>query len=158
MPAISLQRVTKSWGATRAVDDVSFDAAVGTLAVLLGPSGCGKSTTLRLIAGLEALTSGRVTIGDADVTGLPPARRLVDHIVVMAKGGPDNASALLLLYYIYDVGAVWTAFHPAEYSARFVPTAPLTLQNFANAWSAAPSRACRSRAATRSFCWCSCSS
>jgi len=80
MPAISLQRVTKSWGATRAVDDVSFDAAVGTLVVLLGPSGCGKSTTLRLVAGLETLTSGRITIGDADVTGLPPARRGISMV------------------------------------------------------------------------------
>ena len=80
MPAISLQRVSKSWGATRAVDDVSFDAAVGSLVVLLGPSGCGKSTTLRLIAGLETVTSGRITIGDADVTHLPPAARRISMV------------------------------------------------------------------------------
>ncbi len=80
MPAISLQRVSKAWGAARAVDDVSFDAAVGTLVVLLGPSGCGKSTTLRLIAGLETLSSGRITIGDVDVTGLPPARRRISMV------------------------------------------------------------------------------
>jgi sn-glycerol 3-phosphate transport system ATP-binding protein len=80
VPAISLQRVSKAWGAARAVDDVSFDAAVGTLVVLLGPSGCGKSTTLRLIAGLETLSSGRITIGDVDVTGLPPARRRISMV------------------------------------------------------------------------------
>jgi len=48
---------------------------VGTLAVLLGPSGCGKSTTLRLIAGLEQVSAGRILIGDVDVTALPPVRR-----------------------------------------------------------------------------------
>ncbi|HUF91831.1 MAG TPA: ATP-binding cassette domain-containing protein, partial [Candidatus Limnocylindria bacterium] len=51
MSAIAVHRVSKLWGATRAVDDISFEAAVGKLLVLLGPSGCGKSTTLRLIAG-----------------------------------------------------------------------------------------------------------
>jgi len=73
--AISVRGVTKAWGATRAVDDVSFEVGVGTLAVLLGPSGCGKSTTLRLIAGLEQLSAGRIAIGDVDVTDLPPVRR-----------------------------------------------------------------------------------
>jgi sn-glycerol 3-phosphate transport system ATP-binding protein len=48
---------------------------VGTLVVLLGPSGCGKSTTLRLIAGLEQVSAGRILIGDVDVTALPPVRR-----------------------------------------------------------------------------------
>ena len=75
MSAISVRGVSKAWGATRAVDDVSFDVAVGTLAVLLGPSGCGKSTTLRLIAGLETVSAGRILIGDANVTALPPVRR-----------------------------------------------------------------------------------
>jgi sn-glycerol 3-phosphate transport system ATP-binding protein len=68
LAAISLRNVVKSWGETRAVDGVSFEASAGTFVVLLGPSGCGKSTTLRLIAGLEEVTSGRVWIGDADVT------------------------------------------------------------------------------------------
>jgi len=72
--------VSKVWGATRAVDDVSFDAAPGRLLVLLGPSGCGKSTTLRLIAGLESVTGGRIEIGGEDVTGLPPSRR---HIAMV---------------------------------------------------------------------------
>jgi sn-glycerol 3-phosphate transport system ATP-binding protein len=78
--AISVRGVTKAWGATRAVDGVSFEAAVGTLVVLLGPSGCGKSTTLRLIAGLEDVTSGRIFIGDADVTALPPVRRNISMV------------------------------------------------------------------------------
>ena len=75
MSAISVRRVSKLWGTTRAVDDVSFEAPAGKLLVLLGPSGCGKSTTLRLIAGLESASAGRIFIGDEDVTELPPARR-----------------------------------------------------------------------------------
>jgi sn-glycerol 3-phosphate transport system ATP-binding protein len=73
--AIALERVAKHWGATRAVDDISFDVDAGTFAVLLGPSGCGKSTTLRLIAGLESVTAGRVHIAGTDVTEAPPSRR-----------------------------------------------------------------------------------
>ena len=75
MSAIVVQHVTKAWGATRAVDAISFEVADGTLAVLLGPSGCGKSTTLRLIAGLEAVTAGRIFIAGADVTARPPVQR-----------------------------------------------------------------------------------
>lgn len=75
MSAITLDHVTKSWGPMRAVDDVSLVAEEGSLLVLLGPSGCGKSTTLRLIAGLEQPDSGAISIGDIDVTHLPPAQR-----------------------------------------------------------------------------------
>jgi sn-glycerol 3-phosphate transport system ATP-binding protein len=78
--AISVRQVSKTWGAIRAVDDVSFEAAAGTLVVLLGPSGCGKSTTLRLIAGLESVSGGRIRIGDQDVTELPPARRQLSMV------------------------------------------------------------------------------
>ena len=75
MSAISIRHVSKVWGSVTAVDDVSFEAGAGTLVVLLGPSGCGKSTTLRLIAGLERVTGGRVFIGHEDVTEQPPAAR-----------------------------------------------------------------------------------
>jgi sn-glycerol 3-phosphate transport system ATP-binding protein len=77
MARIEVEGVSKLWGATRAVDGVSFTAPEGGLLVLLGPSGCGKSTTLRLIAGLEAASSGRIRIGGADVTHLPPAKRQI---------------------------------------------------------------------------------
>jgi sn-glycerol 3-phosphate transport system ATP-binding protein len=80
MAAISVRNASKVWGTTRAVDDVSFDAPAGALVVLLGPSGCGKSTTLRLIAGLETVSGGRIHIGHEDVTDLPPARR---HIAMV---------------------------------------------------------------------------
>src|SRR6185295_5802041 len=77
MAAIQLDRVVKRWGSARGVDGVSLTAEEGSLLVLLGPSGCGKSTTLRLIAGLEQPDSGRISIGGADVTHLPPARRKI---------------------------------------------------------------------------------
>jgi sn-glycerol 3-phosphate transport system ATP-binding protein len=77
---IELQEVTKAWGDVRAVDRVSFTAREGELLVVLGPSGCGKSTALRLIAGLETVTSGRIRIGGRDVTDLPPADRNVSMV------------------------------------------------------------------------------
>ena len=80
MSAICLEDVTKAWAETRAVDAVSFETAAGRFAVLLGPSGCGKSTTLRLIAGLEQVTAGRVLIGGRDVTALPPAARRISMV------------------------------------------------------------------------------
>ena len=80
MSAISVQRVSRYWGTTRAIEDVSFEAAAGRLLVLLGPSGCGKSTTLRVIAGLEQTSAGRVLISGRDVTRLPPARRGISMV------------------------------------------------------------------------------
>ena len=80
MSAISVEHLSRWWGETRAVDDVSFEAAAGRMLVLLGPSGCGKSTTLRLIAGLETATGGRVKIGGVDVTDRPPAERRLSMV------------------------------------------------------------------------------
>jgi len=78
--AISVSHISRLWGTTRAVDDVSFEAPAGKMLVLLGPSGCGKSTTLRLIAGLEQASSGRIKIGGLDVTDLPPAQRKLSMV------------------------------------------------------------------------------
>jgi iron(III) transport system ATP-binding protein len=65
---VVFEHVTKRYGEVIAVDDVSFRVAPGELVTLLGPSGCGKTTTLRMVAGLEAVSSGRVLIGGTDVT------------------------------------------------------------------------------------------
>ena len=67
-------------GSTAAVRDVSFTVPAGTLCTLLGPSGCGKTTTLRMIAGLEYPSEGRVLIGGRDVSALPPAERDVSMV------------------------------------------------------------------------------
>ncbi|QOR39902.1 ABC transporter ATP-binding protein [Billgrantia diversa] len=72
---IRLEAVSKRWGDTTAVDGIGFDVAPGEFVILLGPSGCGKSTTLRMIAGLEQASAGRIHIGERDVTHLPPGDR-----------------------------------------------------------------------------------
>ncbi|XWN31305.1 MAG: ABC transporter ATP-binding protein [Devosia sp.] len=68
MAGLSLTNVSKRFGETVAVDDVSITVANGEFVVLVGPSGCGKTTTLRILAGLEAASEGRVAIGGQDVT------------------------------------------------------------------------------------------
>jgi multiple sugar transport system ATP-binding protein len=74
--AIELDHVTKAFaGGVVAVDDVSLSVADGEFMVLVGPSGCGKSTLLRMIAGLEEITEGTISIGDVDVTELQPRDR-----------------------------------------------------------------------------------
>jgi sn-glycerol 3-phosphate transport system ATP-binding protein len=80
MSEILLDCVSKVWGETRAVDDVSLTAPEGRFLVLLGPSGCGKSTTLRMIAGLESVSAGRILIGGEDVTALPPTGRRISMV------------------------------------------------------------------------------
>jgi len=73
--SVSFENISKRFGEVTAVNDVSFRIEAGELVTLLGPSGCGKTTTLRLIAGLELPTGGRIRIGERDVTGLPVAQR-----------------------------------------------------------------------------------
>ena len=65
---VVFEGVTKRYGDVAAVDDVSFEVHPAQLVTLLGPSGCGKTTTLRMVAGLEPVTSGRIVIGGKDVT------------------------------------------------------------------------------------------
>jgi len=75
LSGIRVESLTKEWGTVRAVDGIGFEAGSPEFVTLLGPSGCGKSTTLRLIAGLEQATSGRIVIAGRDVTGLPASKR-----------------------------------------------------------------------------------
>ncbi len=78
--SVEFHAVTKLYGTVRAVDDVTFTIEPGTLVTLLGPSGCGKTTTLRLIAGLEIATKGRIAIGGRDVTRLSASERDVSMV------------------------------------------------------------------------------
>lgn len=75
MSRVELKNVSKSFGTTAVIHDVSLTIEAGEFAVFVGPSGCGKSTLLRMIAGLEETSEGEIFIGDADVTDEEPADR-----------------------------------------------------------------------------------
>jgi multiple sugar transport system ATP-binding protein len=75
MARVTIENVSKEYGSVRAVDQVSFTVENEELVVLVGPSGCGKTTLLRMIAGLEPITSGQVSIGDRVVTNVAPRDR-----------------------------------------------------------------------------------
>ena len=80
MPDIHLERITKKFGDFTAVNEVSITFPDSSVTCLLGPSGCGKTTLMRMIAGLETPTSGRVRLGNRDVTRLAPSRRNVGMV------------------------------------------------------------------------------
>ncbi len=75
MATLSLKSISKTFGSTQVLKDISLDVADGEFVVFVGPSGCGKSTLLRIIAGLEDQTSGELMIDDQEVTGLEPIVR-----------------------------------------------------------------------------------
>src|SRR6201996_8436087 len=75
MAEVFLRDVTKQYGTLAVVHEVNLDIADGEFVVLVGPSGCGKSTTLRMIAGLESISSGTISIGSKVVNDLPPKDR-----------------------------------------------------------------------------------
>jgi iron(III) transport system ATP-binding protein len=77
---VKFENITKKFNETIAVDDVSCIFEAGTLTTLLGPSGCGKTTSLRLIAGLERASSGKIFIDNEDVTLLPATDRDVSMV------------------------------------------------------------------------------
>lgn len=72
---VKFERVSKRYGELTVVDDLSLEIADGEFVVLLGPSGCGKTTTLRMLAGLESVTSGDLYIGDERINDVPTQRR-----------------------------------------------------------------------------------
>ncbi|KXF75758.1 sugar ABC transporter substrate-binding protein [Paramesorhizobium deserti] len=78
--AVVFEHVRKNFGTFTAIPDLSLTIEPGTLVTLLGPSGCGKTTTLRMLAGLEHPTSGRILIGGKDVTMLPANERDVSMV------------------------------------------------------------------------------
>lgn len=110
MRGLELKGVSKSFGSTRAVEPTDLSFPEGQLTALLGPSGCGKTTLLRMIAGLEAPTHGRILLGQTDITALPAHKRkfgmvfqsfaLFPHYTVrenvaysLTIGGVDKAAA-----------------------------------------------------------------
>lgn len=87
MPKVVLEKLTKMFGKVAAVSDFSLDIRDGEFMVLLGPSGCGKSTVLRMVAGLEMPTSGKIYIGDKLVNELAPR----DRDIAMVFESPNFA-------------------------------------------------------------------
>ena len=77
MAQVRAEQLTKRYGQTEAVREISFQIDDGELVVILGPSGCGKTTTLRMIAGLESITSGQILFDDVSVGSIAPAQRNV---------------------------------------------------------------------------------
>ena len=75
MAGIVFDHVVKRFGPVTAVDDLSLEIGSSEFVVLVGPSGCGKTTALRMLAGLEALSAGHISIGDRVVDDLPPRSR-----------------------------------------------------------------------------------
>jgi spermidine/putrescine ABC transporter ATP-binding subunit len=79
-PIISIREVSKRWGSTVAVDNVSLDIEPGEFFALLGPSGCGKTTLLRMLAGLEVPSQGEILIDGQDMSDIPPNKRAVNML------------------------------------------------------------------------------
>ena len=75
MGSVKIQDIRKSYGAVQVLHGLNIDIADGEFVALVGPSGCGKSTLLRMIAGLEPINGGTITIGDRIVNNLPPPER-----------------------------------------------------------------------------------
>jgi multiple sugar transport system ATP-binding protein len=75
MASVTIQDVKKSYGATHVIHGVSVDIADGEFVILVGPSGCGKSTLLRMLAGLEEISGGEISIGPRVVNNLPAKER-----------------------------------------------------------------------------------
>ncbi len=87
---IKVENLVKTFGAKRAVDDVSFTVERGEVLGFLGPNGAGKSTTMRIITGFYPPTSGRVTVGGFDIVENPlPAKRLIGYLPENAPGYAD---------------------------------------------------------------------
>jgi spermidine/putrescine transport system ATP-binding protein len=78
--AVTVEQITHRFGSVVALDDVSLSFREGEFVTLLGPSGCGKTTLLRIVAGFERPTAGRVLLGDADITRVAPHRRPLNMV------------------------------------------------------------------------------
>jgi spermidine/putrescine transport system ATP-binding protein len=79
-PLVRLEQVCKRYGDQDALTDICLDIYNGEFLTILGPSGCGKTTLLRLIAGFEPLSAGRIALNGRDVAGLPPEQREVNTV------------------------------------------------------------------------------
>ena len=90
MASVSFQNIEKSFGTTKVIHGISFDIADGEFMVLVGPSGCGKSTLLRMLAGLEEINAGTISIDGRPVNDHIQFKRNGRVESIRATGGPDT--------------------------------------------------------------------
>ena len=96
--AVTVDHVTKQYGSTVAVDDVTVEIAQGEFVTLLGPSGCGKTTLLRLISGFIEPTAGDIRLHGRSVVGVPPHRRNTSMVFQDYALFPDRSALANVMY------------------------------------------------------------
>lgn len=94
-PGLEIRGLTKTFSGAQVVSDVSFEIDGGGFLTLLGASGSGKTTTLRMIAGFETPTAGRILVGGRDIVDLPPQRRNIGVVfqqyALLPRSKPPDA-------------------------------------------------------------------
>lgn len=120
-PLVRIESVSKSFGATKALDNLSLDIARGEFFALLGPSGCGKTTLMRCIAGFEPPDCGRIVIDGQDMAGAPPHRRPVNMMFQSYALFPHMSVARNIAY-----GLVQEGLPRADIDARVAEMLKLT--------------------------------
>lgn len=101
---LRLESITKRFPGCLAVDHLNLEVEQGEFVVLLGPSGCGKTTTLRIIAGLETQTEGRVILEDVDISDVPPERRDMAMIFQNLALYPHMTVFNNIAFYLQNIG------------------------------------------------------
>ena len=120
-PLVRIEGVSKSFGATKALDDLSLDIVRGEFFALLGPSGCGKTTLMRCVAGFETPDKGRIVIDGQDMAGAPPHRRPVNMMFQSYALFPHMSVAKNIAY-----GLVQEGLPRADIDARVAEMLKLT--------------------------------
>ena len=132
MSSLSIESLSKTFGAVRALDGVSLQAAEGEMLVLVGPSGCGKTTCLRCIAGLERPSAGRIRVGERLVTAiedgvfLPPEKREIGMVFQSYAVWPHMTVFENVAYPLRSIGVRGDALRTRTLEAlRLVQLEPL---------------------------------
>lgn len=123
MPGISVRRLSKQFGAVQAVDDVSFEAAPGSVTGLLGPNGSGKTTCLRMVLGLVRPTSGEALVGGRRFRDLEVPRRTVGAVLDADAFHPGRTGRAHLQVLAHDSGIPFARVDEVLAEVDLVPAA-----------------------------------